>query len=175
MKVYLVRHGETTGDVEDRWGGSYDDHLTEKGRDQLAETAIGLSEKGIEIIFHSPLIRARESAEIISEKINCPIVPFAGLEERHDGILTGLTKAEAKERYPEVVEAHKDPMNTDPEGESFVDFDQRVVTAFKELMRQPYETIVILAHGGSLKRILNHIGAPILDSIGDGGVIEVEV
>ena len=175
MKIFLVRHGETTGDVEDRWGGSYDDHLTEKGRGQLVETGTQLQGKGIEIIFHSPLIRARESAEIISERINCPIKPCDGLKERHYGILTGLTKTEAKEKYPEVVEAHKDPMNTDPEGESFIDFDKRVVVAFEELINQPYKTIVILAHGGSLKRVLSHVGASIPDSIGDGGVVEIEV
>jgi len=39
MKIYLIRHGETTGDVEDRYGGSYDDHLTDKGRGQLEKTA----------------------------------------------------------------------------------------------------------------------------------------
>lgn len=35
MKIYLVRHGETTGDVEDRYGGWYDDHLTDRGKEQL--------------------------------------------------------------------------------------------------------------------------------------------
>lgn len=39
-----------------------------------------------------------------------------GLEERSYGVLTGLTKQEALAKYPEAVEAHKDPMNTDPEG-----------------------------------------------------------
>src|SRR6056297_1925659 len=61
MKILLIRHGETTGDLEDRYGGSYDDHLTDKGREQLAHTATQVADKGIEIIFHSPLIRARES------------------------------------------------------------------------------------------------------------------
>ncbi len=175
MKIYLIRHGETTGDIEDRWGGSYDDHLTERGRNQLAETAIQVSGKGIEIIFHSPLIRARESAEIITKEIKCPIRSHQGLQERHYGVLTGLTKTEAKEKYPEVVEAHKDPMNTDLEGESFIDFNNRVVTAFEEIKNQPYNTIAIVAHGGSLKRILHYVGASIPDSIGDGGVILIEV
>lgn len=175
MKILLIRHGETTGDLEDRYGGSYDDHLTEKGREQLAQTAMQVANKGIEIIFHSPLIRARESAEIISEAINCPIKQWNGLEERHYGVLTGLTKQEALDKHPEAVEAHKDPMNTDPEGESFEDFNNRVVTTFEEILKQPYGTIVILAHGGSLKRVLSHLGEPLPDSIADGGVIEIEI
>jgi broad specificity phosphatase PhoE len=175
MKILLIRHGETTGDVEDRWGGSYDDHLTQKGREQLKETAQRVGDKQIEIIFHSPLIRAKEAAEIIQDEIGCAIRSFRGLEERHYGVLTGLTKKEAEEKYPEAVEAHKDPMNTDPEGESFEDFNQRVVEAFEKIRIEPYETIAIVAHGGSLKRILSHINAPIPDSIGDGGIVEVEV
>lgn len=175
MKILLIRHGETTGDLEDRYGGSYDDHLTEKGREQLTHTAAQVADKGIEIIFHSPLIRARESAEIISEANGVPIKQWDGLEERHYGVLTGLTKQEALEKYPEVVEAHKDPMNTDPEGESFEDFNNRVVVAFEEIKKEQYQTIAILAHGGSLKRILSHLSEPLPDSIADGGVIQIEV
>jgi broad specificity phosphatase PhoE len=175
MKIYLIRHGETTGDLEDRFGGSYDDHLTERGREQLAATAVQVAGKGIEIIFHSPLIRARESAEIISGVISCPIVEWRGLEERHYGVLTGLTKQEALEQYPEAVAAHKDPMNTDPEGESLEDFNDRVVAAFEKIKEQPYETIAILGHGGSIKRILTYLSEPLPDSIADGGVIEVGV
>ena len=69
MKLYLIRHGQTTGDVEDRFGGNYDDELTPLGRKQLAETAKNLCDKGIEIIFTSSLLRAKESGEIIRSKI----------------------------------------------------------------------------------------------------------
>lgn len=175
MKIFLIRHGETTGDVEDRYGGSYDDHLTERGRKQLLDTAQGLVGKNIEIIFHSPLIRARESAEIICEMLGCSLEPVVGLKERNYGVLTGLTKQEAQEKLPEVVLAHKDPMNTDPEGESFADFNERVIASYLEIIKEPHDVIAVLGHGGSIKRILNYIGAPIPDSIGDGGVIEVEV
>ncbi len=173
MQIYLIRHGETTGDIEDRYGGSYNDHLTERGRGQLAETAKNLVGKEIEVIFHSPLIRACESAEIIKSEIGCELQVVEGLKERHYGILSGLTKAEALEKYPDVVEAHKDLMNTDPEGESFVDFNHRVIEAYKSILAAEYQHVAILGHGGSLKRILNHINAPIPDSIGDGEVIKI--
>lgn len=141
MKIFLIRHGETTGDLEDRYGGSYNDHLTDTGREQLKKTADAVADKGIEIIFHSPLFRAEESAQIISAKVGCPIKKWNGLEERHYGVLTGLTKQEALEKYPEAVEAHKDPMNTDPDGESFVDFNNRVVSAFEEIRKQPMQSL----------------------------------
>lgn len=175
MKIFLIRHGQTTGDIEGRYGGSYDDHLTELGHTQLADRATQIANKKIEIIFHSPLIRACESAEILGTSLGCPIKKWEGIQERNYGVLGGLTKEEALDKYPEAVEAHKDPMNTDPEGESFEGFKSRVITAFEEIKKQPYNTIVIVAHGGSLKRILAHLGEPLPDSIADGGVIEVEI
>lgn len=50
MKLLLIRHGETTGDIEDRYGGAYDDHLTEKGRQQLQQTAGQLAGRKIDVI-----------------------------------------------------------------------------------------------------------------------------
>ena len=72
MKIFLIRHGETTGDIEDRYGGDYDDHLSEKGKQQSKELAEKLKNKGIELIFHSPRIRATETATIF---INPPQFP----------------------------------------------------------------------------------------------------
>ena len=175
MKIFLVRHGETTGDVEDRYGGSYDDHLTDLGKEQLAVTANNLVSKGIEIILTSPLIRAKESAEIISSKIECSVEVVNGLEERGYGVLSGLTKAEALEKYPKVIESHKDPLNTDLEGESYDDFRNRVLDTFQKITQKEYNTIAIVSHGGPIKQILAHLGESIPDKIGDGGIIEVNI
>jgi broad specificity phosphatase PhoE len=175
MKIFLIRHGQTTGDLEDRYGGSYDDHLTPHGQDQLKETGGNLVTKGIEIILSSKLIRAQEAAQIIGSEINIPIETVEGIEERHYGVLTGLTKAEALEKYPEVVEAHKDPANTDLEGESFVDFQNRVLLAFKDIALKNYSTVAVVSHGGPIKQILKHLNLPIPDTIKDGAVIEIDL
>lgn len=173
MKIYLIRHGETTGDIEDRYGGSYDDHLTELGRKQLQDTADKLVGKGIEVIFASPLIRARESAEIIAATINCPVEVKDGLQERHYGVLTGLTKAEALEKHPDAVEAHKDPLNTDPEGEAHQDFQDRILETFKTLSKDNRGTIAILTHGGPIKQILAYLNKSIPEKLKDGEIIEI--
>lgn len=175
MKLFLIRHGETTGDVEDKYGGSYDDHLTDLGKEQLAVTAKNLVGKDIEVILTSPLIRAKESAEIISSKIECPVEIVDGLEERSYGVLSGLTKAEALEKYPEVVEAHKDPLNTDPEGESHDDFRNRVLDTFQKITQKEYNTIAVVSHGGPIKQMLAHLGESIPEKIGDGVIIEVNI
>ncbi|MEK6852241.1 MAG: histidine phosphatase family protein, partial [Nanoarchaeota archaeon] len=104
MKVYLVRHGQTTGDVEDKYGGNYDDHLTDKGKLQSKELADKLKDKSIEIIYHSPKLRATETAKIVSNNLNIKTKVIRDLRERNNyGVLTGLTRSEAKKRFPDQV------------------------------------------------------------------------
>lgn len=175
MKIYLIRHGQTTGDLEDRYGGSYDDHMTEEGYETLQATAQRLVGKGIEVIFSSPLIRARESAEIIAQAVGAPVEVVEGLQERHYGVLTGLTKEEAKQKYPDVVEAHKDYMSTDPEGESYDDFYRRAVDTFKGILTKNHATVAVVSHGGPIEMILKHLGQPAPDKLDDGHIIELDV
>ena len=175
MKIYLVRHGETTGDIEDRIGGSYDDHLTDMGHAQLTETAHKLSDKNVDVIFSSPLIRARESAEIIKQRTDCDIQIVDGLRERHYGVITGLIKADAKAQYPEAIERHTDLTYTHPEGESYPDFYDRVIAAFNSILALDYKIIVIVGHGGSLKCILKSLKQPLPDKMGDGEIFELDI
>jgi broad specificity phosphatase PhoE len=174
MKILLIRHGETTGDVEDRYGGDYDDHLTEKGREQLGETAKSLVGVQVDKIYSSSLIRAQESAGIINATLNTEIEFLDGLRERNYGVLGGLTKAEALQKYPEAVELHKDSANTDPEGESQSDFTERVLKTFQSISYQSYDTIALVSHGGPIKVILRHLDMPIPEKIGDGEIIEID-
>ncbi len=175
MKLYLIRHGETTGDIEDRYGGAYDDHLTEKGENQLQTTAERLRGTAIDCIYHSPLNRAVESAHILNEVLGTELKVVDGLKERDYGVLSGLTKAEAIERYPEAVAAHKDPANTDPGGEPQLDFIRRVQDAFATIHTAAKESVAIVAHGGSLKVILKLLNQPLPETIGDGEIIEINI
>lgn len=174
MKLYLVRHGETTGDIEDRYGGAYDDHLTARGVEQLIQTAERLRGTQVDCLYHSTLMRAVESADILHAVVQGERIPTDGLRERDYGVLGGLTKAEALEKYPEAVEAHKDPANTDPEGEPQADFINRVETALREILASSHATVMVVAHGGSLKVMLRYLEQSVPDSIGDGEVIEVD-
>lgn len=63
MHLIVIRHGQTTGDVEDRCGGAYDDLLSPEGEAQVRQLAEELAGKGIQQIYTSPL---RDSARIKS-------------------------------------------------------------------------------------------------------------
>ncbi|MBI4250406.1 histidine phosphatase family protein [Candidatus Uhrbacteria bacterium] len=174
MKLFLIRHGETTGDREDRYGGWYDDHLTEHGREQMMATAQRLAGKGIEVLYCSPLIRTREAAAIIESAINIPVEYMDSLKERYFGVLTGLTEEEAKQKYPEAVARHQNPLNTDPEGEGYDDFCNRVMHAIRSITEKEYNTVGIVTHGGPIKCVLRALGKDAPDKLADGAIIELE-
>lgn len=149
MKIYIIRHGQTTGDVENRYGGAYDDELTEKGYIQTQELSNKLVGSGIQILFCSPLKRAQQTAEILNSKLGCEVKTVNGLRERNkNGILTGMTKDEAKTKYPELVEKLKDYKNQIEGAESQEDFVDRIKKVFAEVTsKENYSTIGIVTHG----------------------------
>lgn len=159
MEIYLIRHGQTTGDIENRYGGSYDDHLSDGGEVQAHKLAEKLANSGIQIILCSPLMRAQETAEIVNTKLKCEIKTVEGLRERNqNAVLSGLTRDEAKEKYPELVEQVKDYRNTIPGAESYEDFVKRIKKAFTETMNSVgYSTIGIMTHGGPIRVIFREI------------------
>lgn len=158
MIIYLARHGQTTGDVEDRYGGDYDDHLTEEGRQQSAQLAEQLAGKGIEKLYVSPRIRAQETGAIVGEKLKLEPEVYEDFRERNGyGVLTGLTKAEAKERYPELVELVKDPHHAVTGAEEYAPFQQRITEALAQAANDPHEVIAIITHGGPTRLIYRDI------------------
>lgn len=108
MIVLLVRHGESIGNKLKLYQGTtlnYD--LTEKGLEQAATTAEYCNSKNIvpEVIMHSPLIRAKKTAEIICKLINnknCELVEIEQLKEVNLGIIEGAEKTFAKESYNDL-------------------------------------------------------------------------
>jgi broad specificity phosphatase PhoE len=178
MKIYLIRHGETTGDVEDRYGGDYDDHLTDKGKQQVKELSKKLKNKGIEIIYHSPKIRAKETAKLLSETLNVKLKAIKDLRERNGyGILTGLTKKEAKQKYPkEVEELNKIKIYYKVKGsEDYELFKKRVITAFEKILNSEHNTIAIVSHGGPISCIAREIlKIGEFKHVGDCAFLEIE-
>lgn len=168
MKIYLIRHGQTTGDVEDKYGGAYDDELTDKGKKQAQELANKLTNYDIQILFCSPMIRTKQTAEILKSKLNCEIKIIEDLRERNkNGILTGMTKAEATTKYPELVEKLKDYRSQIEGAESQDDFVDRIKKAFDEVTNNlNYSTIGIVTHGGPIWAIFT-------DILNDNGLVHV--
>lgn len=176
MKIYLIRHGETTGDIEDRYGGSYDDHLSEKGISQAEELAEKISSFGVEKIYTSTLIRAKETAEILNKKLNVSIDEVLGIKERNIyGKLSGMVKAEAREKFPELAEALRDYRNTIEGAESYEEATERMKIAFEEITASESEVVAVITHGGTIKTFFREFLKREVESVGDCGFAELEI
>lgn len=158
MKIYVIRHGQTTSDVEDRYGGDYDDHLTPLGEKQAKELAEKIENFGIEMLFVSPRIRAQETAKILQAELGVEMRTLPDLRERNqNGILTGMKRSEAKVKHPELVELLKDRFNTIEGAEDYEYFRSRVIKAFTEVANSGYEIVAIVTHGGPIRRIFGEV------------------
>jgi broad specificity phosphatase PhoE len=166
MKIYLIRHGQTTGDIEDRYGGAYDDELSNQGIIQANKLANKLSNSGIQILFCSPLIRAQQTAKIL--KLKCEVKTIKDLKERDkNGILTGMIRKEAEIKYPKLVEKLKDYRNQISGAESQEDFVKRIKKAFIEITSNTdYSIIGIITHGGPIWAVFR-------DIMNNSGIIDV--
>ncbi|MBR5474123.1 MAG: histidine phosphatase family protein, partial [Lachnospiraceae bacterium] len=91
MKVYLVRHGETDWNLVRRIQGNADIPLNEKGRAVARATAEAIKEMPIDVIFSSPLVRARETAEILVAGRGMEVQVDSRLKEIAFGEFEGIT------------------------------------------------------------------------------------
>ena len=110
MRIFLARHGETDWNVERRIQGTTDIPLNENGMRQAHSLGSYLdrlfhAEGGsLSYIFTSPLIRAKETAEIVGRRLDVEVEAVPGLEEMNFGICEGKTWVEAKSLYPRELE-----------------------------------------------------------------------
>lgn len=161
MKIYLIRHGETDQNKVKCLQGRTDIELNEYGRELAYKTAEGLKSIDFDMIFTSPLKRARETAEIIKGERNIPVILEERIQEISFGAYEGLCYGKEHFSIPD-----KDFMNffdkpecyvTPPGGESFEEVLARTGAFLQELKgKEEYQNKVILlsTHGCALKAVL---------------------
>lgn len=94
MLIYFVRHGETTANKEGRiQGQSLDEPLTEAGIRQV-ENILPLLPTDFDLLFSSPLKRAKQSAEIIAKHTGKEIIFSKEIMEQDFGEFSGKYWAE---------------------------------------------------------------------------------
>ena len=152
MKIYLIRHGQTTGDVEGLYGGTYDDRLSAKGKGQVKKLASKLTGRGIEIIYSSPYLRAKETADILEKTLKVPIEIKDDLRERNVyAFMSGKNKEEMKEKHPDKVKILQDYRQAIQDAEEYEDFKKRMLSVVDEIAFSNHQTIAIVTHGGPIR------------------------
>ena len=97
----FIRHGQTDWNRDDRLQGSSDIPLNDVGRAQAHEAATVLRDSTWEVVVSSPLVRARETAEIIAADLGIELGPsYPMLIERDYGVLEGDSSSAIVARYP---------------------------------------------------------------------------
>lgn len=162
-RLYLIRHGQSAGNAEGRFGGHGPTPLSELGVQQAEKTAKVLAKEGISVIYSSDLIRAVQTAEPLAKLLGLKINASEAFRERHVGVLEGLTFDESKQAYPKDYYAlvNRKVHHVITGGESYRQLLRRLMSKFNDIVRtNPGEKIAIYSHTGAICFLtLNLLGA----------------
>ena len=155
-EFWVVRHGESTWNADGRYQGQTDVPLSALGALQAASLAERLTGQSFDAVYSSDLARARQTAEVVAERLQgAPAVQLCPeLREIDVGELTGLVVSEIKARYADYLTAlQADPWGTRrPGGESMEDLFARCGTAFQVLRAaHPGGRVLAFTHGGVVR------------------------
>jgi broad specificity phosphatase PhoE len=156
VTILLARHGETDDNREPiRIQGSRDTPLNETGRRQAAELAERVAGDGIRALYTSQLSRARETAEIVGERLGLEPTVDARLAEGDRGRLEGLYWRDVARDDPELYAAWRAAGESFrfPGGESLREQSDRVLAALDDVRARELPALVV-CHGGSIRVVL---------------------
>lgn len=159
-RIYLVRHGETEWNASLRYQGHTDVPLSEQGRQQADLLGKRLAALEIEVFYSSDLVRAYDTARIISHYHNQDIKILPEFRELNFGQWEGMSINEIKGKYPEEIKQFWEmPLLTRiPGGETLDEMVKRTVTALKTIVESHSKgNIVLVSHGGVIRSIVGTV------------------
>lgn len=151
MRVYLVRHGQTSWNISGRAQGHTDIPLDPTGQQQAKLLGQSFEGTHVDQIFSSDLSRAKETAESIAKAVNTPIEVRHDLRERSFGNWEGLDFGSVANLIQEQANSNSisNQLVRPPAGESFADVWERLDPIHAHLQTAE-GTVVIVSHGGTL-------------------------
>ncbi|MBA3352190.1 MAG: histidine phosphatase family protein [Blastocatellia bacterium] len=159
-KLYLVRHGQSAGNAQGRFGGHGPTPLSQLGERQAEITAKMLAREGVTVIYSSDLERALQTARPLSELTGVTINPTTAFRERNVGVLEGLTFDESKETFPKDYYAlvNRNVHHVITNGESYRHLLRRSTTELWDILRNHTgERIAIFSHTGAICFLTLHL------------------
>jgi broad specificity phosphatase PhoE len=152
--VYLARHGQSDWNAAGRWQGHADRPLTALGLRQAADLAEELVRVPLDAVYSSDLRRARETAEAVAAPRGLQVSTVADLREVDVGSWSGLTRAEAMERFPVEFRRWTEGEHGWENGETYERMAERVVGAVRRIAAgHAGESVLVVAHGGPIRAV----------------------
>jgi 2,3-bisphosphoglycerate-dependent phosphoglycerate mutase len=203
--LVLLRHGQSQWNEENRFTGWWDVSLSKLGEEEAHSAGQLLAAEGVDVdvAYTSVLRRSIQTAEVVLGELGRSWVPVRRhwrLNERHYGALTGLDKAETRQKYgdqqymawrrsfdvppPPMPADHPnsvlgDPRYADlapgiiPSTECLADVIVRLLPYWTDVMAADLlagQTLLVSAHGNSLRALIKH-----LDGVPDDEITELEI
>jgi len=159
-KLFLIRHGQSAGNAEGRFGGHSATPLSDLGCEQARLAAVALAKENINAIYSSDLLRAVQTAEPLARMLGIEIVTSTALRERNVGVLEGLTFDESKAAHPDDYYAlvNRNIHHVITDGESYRHLLNRITAELRDILRQHRgERIAIFTHTGALCFMTLHL------------------
>jgi|SRR5438105_5500326 len=159
-RILLVRHGQSQGNAEHRFGGHSPTPLSELGLRQAEATARALAAEGVTAIYSSDLLRAVQTAGPLARETGLELNQTGALRERSVGRMEGLTFEEAAEAYPEEYGAllRRDFEHVLSGGESYRQLlDRAAAELDRAIERHRGGTIVAFSHTGTICILALHL------------------
>ena len=155
--LYLVRHGETSYNLENRLGGN--PPLTENGMIQAQKLAAHFQGTHLPYIFTSTLLRARMTAQPLqTERPACTSLALSEFDEINAGVCENMRYTDVRDRMPEEYMARSaDKYHyAYPGGEGYADLQGRVATGLRRaLFLAAEDTLLIVGHQATNRAILS--------------------
>jgi broad specificity phosphatase PhoE len=150
-RVYLMRHGEVSYRRPDgRTVFSTQVELTEEGLEQARQMRELLADVPFDLGAHTGLTRTRQTAALVLAERKIQTEEINALREIEAGSIGHLSDERIDAEFTYGLERAAEPGAAFPGGESFADFQERIVPAFETFLRRPdWTTALLVGHGGT--------------------------
>ncbi len=157
MKLYIIRHGLTEYNKAKKYQGTLDIALSEEGIAQIKKADILT-----DLIYVSPLLRARQTAELMFASVPQQVVE--GIKEMNFGVFEGRSYIEMEKDEQYITWVNSGCKLQCPNGEDVETFTKRVSSAVEKIIEDSIalkrQNVVIVAHGGTQMALLSAFGRP---------------
>ena len=158
--VLLIRHGQSEGNAEGRFGGHTATPLSPRGRKQAETTARALAAESLTSIYSSDLLRATETAKPLADLTGLKIEATEAFRERSVGVMEGLTFEDAAQKHPQQYGAllRRDFEHVLIGGESYRQLLDRAWTRLDEIISENKGgKVAVFSHTGTICILALHL------------------